>query len=109
MYWLPLIGLLYWSGDFVQFLVRYAHGSHQYSEMRLPLKRGLVHRLQFKDQGRENIIEINKAYRIVFTDTRSSNLWWQQVEGDIRRYKSGPHSEGYGFTDVFVMIERSDQ
>lgn len=78
-------------------------------ETQVPLGQGLTHRVHFDDCGRENIIQVNKAYRIVFTDPRSGDFWGEQVDGDIRRYRSGPFSKGYGLRDVFLMIELADE
>ena len=69
---------------------------------------GLTHHLQFKDDGGENVIQISKAYRLVFVDPKASRLWGDYIEGDLRFYRSGPFDAGYGLGDVFVMIEPAD-
>ena len=86
-------------------VVRFRHGE-KWRETQCKLGKGLVHHLQFGDVGLENVIEIDKAYRIVFTDPITGKHWGEMAEGDIRRYKSGPFASGCGFRDVFVMIER---
>ena len=79
-----------------------------WQETPFTLKQGLTYRLQFEDQGRENVIQLNKAYRLIFTDAKASHFWSDQVDGDVRRYRSGPYAAGYGLRDVFVMIEPAD-
>ena len=69
---------------------------------------GLTHHLQFKDDGGENVIQISKAYRLVFVGPKASRLWGDYIEGDLRFYRSGPFDAGYGLGDVFVMIEPAD-
>ena len=96
---------LAWSLKPRSVIVRFRHGE-KWRETQCKLGKGLVHHLQFEDQGLENVIEIDKAYRIVFTDPQTGMHWGEMTEGDIRRYKSGPFASSCGFRDVFVMIER---
>ena len=90
--------------------VRYALGSRNgsWQEEGFPVGPGLTHHLQFKDDGGENVIQISKAYRLVFVDPKASRLWGDYIEGDLRFYRSGPFDAGYGLRDVFVMIEPAD-
>ena len=90
--------------------VRYALGSRNgsWQEEGFPVGPGLTHHLQFKDDGGENVIQISKAYRLVFVDPKASRLWGDYIEGDLRFYRSGPFDAGYGLGDVFVMIEPAD-
>ena len=57
--------------------VRYALGSRNgsWQEEGFPVGPGLTHHLQFKDDGGENVIQISKAYRLVFVDPKASRLW----------------------------------
>ena len=90
--------------------VRYALGSRNgsWQEEGFPVGPGLTHHLQFKDDGGENVIQISKAYRLVFVDPKASRLWGDYIEGDLRFYRSGPFDAGYGLGDIFVMIEPAD-
>lgn len=64
--------------------------------------------LRFDDEGHENVIRINKAYRVEFNDPRHDDFWWDRLEGGIRTYRSGPHSAGHGFKRVRVTIRADD-
>lgn len=86
--------------------VRYKHGEFgAWREQQLPLQSGLVHRMDFDDAGRRNVIEVDAAYRLVFLD--HDDLWAEQDAGTVRRYSSGPFAEGHGLKVVPVQIEEA--